>query len=85
MTSVWLRLEWVRVERGRIVLHIEIMQPIEITQHEPRPESRRAPFSRIVVDSYHASFELAMRGKEVAIMFKIVYSNLESAGGEFLS
>ena len=30
VTSVWLWLEWVRVERRGIVLHIEIVQPIEV-------------------------------------------------------
>ena len=30
VTPVWLWLEWVRIESGGIVLHIEIMQPIEI-------------------------------------------------------
>src|SRR6266480_3795700 len=84
LTPIWLRLEWVGVEGGRIVLHIEIMQPIEVTQHEPRPESRCAPFTRIAVDLCRASFEPAARGKEMAIMFKIVYPNLESSGGEFL-
>ena len=85
MTSVWLWLEWVRVERGRIVLHVEIVQPIEITQHESRSEPRRAPFTRIVVNSYGAPFEPATRGKEMAIMFKIVYPNFESVRREFFS
>jgi hypothetical protein len=26
-----------------------------------------------------------MRGKEAAVVFKVVYSNLETVGGEFLS
>ena len=43
------------------------------------------PFARITIDSYGAPFEAAMRGKEMAVMFKIVYSNLESLGGELLS
>ena len=84
VTAVRLWLEGVRVEGGRIVLHVEIMQPIEIAQHKPRPESRCPPFTRVVVDSYGASFESAMRGKEMAIMFKIVDPNFESAGGEVL-
>src|SRR5439155_21928210 len=85
LTPIWLRLEWVGVEGGRIVLHIEIMQPIEITQHEPRPESRCAPFTRIAVDPYGASFESTIRGKEMTIMLKIMYSDFEPPGRKFLS
>src|SRR4029077_1610628 len=76
--------EWIRIESGCIVLHVEIVQPIEITQHESRSESRRASFARIIVDSHGAALELATREKETAIVFKIVYPNLESTSGEFL-
>ena len=85
MTPVWLWLEWVRVERGGIVLHIEIMQPVKIAQHEPRPEPDRSPLSDVAIDSRSMPFEVAMRGKEPAIVFKVVYSDFESVGGEFLS
>jgi len=44
-----------------------------------------APFTRVVVDSYGASFESAMRGKEVAIVFEVVYPHFESAVSELLS
>ena len=53
------------------------MQPVKITQHEPGPESGGAPFTRIAVDFYGASFEPTMRGKQVTIMVKIMYTNLE--------
>src|SRR6266699_78136 len=85
VTSIGLRLKRVRIKGRCVVLHIEGVQPIEITQHEPRPESRCAPFTRVAVDLCRASFEPAVRGKEMAIMFKIVYPDLESSGGEFLS
>jgi hypothetical protein len=65
-------------------LHVEIVQPIEITQHESRSESRRSPLARVAVDSHGAALELATREKETAIMFKVVYANLESTGCEFL-
>ena len=57
MASVWLWLEWVRVECRGIVLHIEIMQPIEIAQHEARSESRGSPFTCVAVDSLGTPFE----------------------------
>jgi hypothetical protein len=84
MAALGLRFEWIRIESGRIVLHVEVVQPIEITQHEPRSESRRSPLARIGVDSRGVPNELATRGKEMAIVFKIVYANLEAVGSEFL-
>jgi hypothetical protein len=38
----------------------------------------------MAVDSRRAALELATRGKEMAIVFKIVYPNLEAVGSEFL-
>ena len=60
VTSVWLRLKWVRVERGCIVLHVEIIQPIEIAQHEPRSKSRYPPFTCIADNSLGAAIEPAV-------------------------
>src|SRR5262249_52906416 len=85
VTPVWLWLEWVRVEGGGIVLHVEIMQPIKIAQHKNRPESPGAPFTCIAVDSRGAFFKSATRGKQMAVMFKIVYTYFESAASELFS
>jgi len=82
--ALGLRFEWIRIESGRIVLHVEVVQPIEITQHEPRSESRRSPLARISIDSRGVPREPATRGKEMAVVFKIVYPNLEAVGSEFL-
>ena len=84
MAPLGLRFEWIRVESGRIVLHVEIVQPIEITQHESRSESRRSPLARIAIDFRRAAFEPATRGKEVTIVFKIVYANFEPVGRQLL-
>ena len=31
VAALGLRFEWIRIESGRIVLHVEVVQPIEIT------------------------------------------------------
>src|SRR5207248_1443714 len=84
VAALGLRFEWIRIESGRIVLHVEVVQPIEITQHESRSESRRSPLARISVNFGRVPHELATRGKEMAIVFKIMYTNLEAVGSEFL-
>src|SRR5205823_9313205 len=80
VASVWLWFERVRIESGRIVLHVEVMQPVKVAQHESGPESGGTPFTRVAVDLYGASFKSTMRGKQVTIMFKIMYAHLESFG-----
>src|SRR5882724_5038894 len=84
MAALGLGFEWIRIKSGGIVLHVELVQPIEVTQHESRSESRRFPLARISIDFGGVPREPATRGKEMAIVFKIVYPNLEAVGSEFL-
>ena len=61
------------------------MQPIQVMQHEARPESGRAPFIDIVVDMSGLTGELAARCKEMTIVLEIVHAYFKSVAGKLFS
>ena len=49
--AVGLRLERIGVERRRVVQDVQVLQPVEVVQHEGRAKADRAPVVQVVVDS----------------------------------
>ena len=78
ITSFGLRLKRVGIERGRIILNIQLMEPIQLVQHEPGPKSYSVPVAQVAVDAHGSPAKLAARRKKPAVVFKVVYSHLES-------
>src|SRR5215472_8568993 len=80
MPAFGLRLEWVRVECGCIVLHIEIVQPIEIVQHETGPKTSRFPIAQVAIDPRGVAVEPIPGRKQPTIMSEVVNADLEPIG-----
>ena len=78
MAPFGLRLEWVSVERGHVIVDIQRMQPLQIMKHETRPEPDGAPIFQVMVNSGRAAIELAAGREKPAIMSEIVDSYLEA-------
>src|ERR1700730_10570243 len=85
MAPLRLWLKGIGIESGSIVLDVEIVQPIQLMQHEARPESGRAPLIDIMVDMRGLTSELTARCKKVTIVLEIVHAYFKSVAGKLFS
>jgi len=73
-----LRLEGIAVESGGIISDVEVMQPLEIVEHEAGTKANRAPLVKVMVDVSGLASEFPARGEKVAVVMQIVNADFES-------
>src|SRR5262245_24235685 len=76
---LWLRLEWISVERGRVVLNLEVVYPFQVPQHESRPETHRSPIFQVLVNPFCLLGEDFAILEKFPVMMEIVHADLKSA------
>jgi hypothetical protein len=74
--------EGIGIESGGIVGDIEVMEPIEIVEHEPGAKADGVPGVEVVIDAGGFFEELFFGGVEFSIMMEVMNSDLEATGGE---
>ena len=67
--SLWLGFERVGIKCRRIILNIQLVKPIQLTQHERRSETYRSPFCQIMVDPRGPLVEFAPGFKKPTVVF----------------
>jgi hypothetical protein len=77
--SIGLRFERVGVERRRVIKNVEIMQPLEVMQHERGAESGCIPFVDVAVNPARAFGEMFSRTIEFGIVVQILDADFKSA------
>ena len=76
--AIWLGFERICIERGTVVLDVEISQPIEVSEHETGTEPRSTPFFQITIDLLRFALEVRPGGVEFAIVMQVVDADLKS-------
>jgi len=79
--SVWLGFKRIGVEGRGIVADVELLYPLQVPEHEGRPETDRVPFFQIIVDLLSLSAKAFRRGEEVAVMMQVMNTDFETAVG----
>src|ERR1039457_4386352 len=77
--SIRLGLEGIRVKRGAIVLHAELVQPRQLVLHQRRAKSAGIPLPEILIDPRRFPCEFGLGVIEFSIVVQTVYSDFESA------
>ena len=83
MPAFRLGLERVGIERRGIVLDLQLVEPIEVLQHETGPESVGIPLLQMLIDAHRLPFKSGEGGKKMPIVPEIVNSDFKPIGGEF--
>lgn len=73
-----LRLEGIRVEGGHVIQDIEVMQPVQLAEHEARAEADRTPLAEIAVDAFRLAAETFSRLIQVPVVVEVVHAHLKS-------
>ena len=68
MSPFRLRLEWVGIKGRSVVLDLEIVQPVEIVQHEAGAKGGGVPIIQIAIDLLCFGGEIAAGMKEPSIV-----------------
>src|SRR5438093_63705 len=76
--SVHRHVVWIGIESRCVVLHIEIVEPIQIMKHEAGSKPYRAPILQVLVDPESVVLEFPLTLVELAVVIKIVNTDLES-------
>jgi hypothetical protein len=84
MTPLRLRFKGIGVEGGGIVSNVQLMQPIQLMQHESGSEPNRSPLAKIIVNSRCAAFKLSSRREKPAVVPKVVNADLKTLIYQFL-
>ena len=61
INAVRLRLKWVRVESGRVVQDIQLMQPVEPVVHESGAKTHDLPVGQVSIDFLRVVSENGLR------------------------
>jgi hypothetical protein len=85
VTALGLRLEWIRIECRCIVCNLQLVQPVQLVQHERRSKSYRSPVSEAAVNANRFPPELPFRSIEPPVVSKIVDPYLKAILRQFLS
>ena len=77
--AVGLRFKRVGVKGGSIVRYIEVMQPIQLMEHESRSETDSAPVFQVPVYSKGLLSEHSMAAIELTVVAQVVYRHFKAA------
>src|SRR5262249_6169897 len=75
--SVGLRLERIVLEGRGVVLDVQLLEPLEIVAHEAGTEANGVPGFQVLIDSSGLLPERLVRRVELAVVMKIVDTDLE--------
>ena len=78
MRPIRLGLEWVRVECGRVIKHIQFVNPFQIPQHEPRPKTFGVPLTQEMVDPFGARLKSLLRLEELSVVTMVMHAHFET-------
>src|SRR4029077_8013742 len=73
-----LRFKGVSVEGGSVVTNVEIMQPVEIMQHETRTKSRCSPIAEIMIDLDRFTGEISATLEQPSVVPQVVNPHLKT-------
>ena len=85
MAPFRLRLEWVGIEGRHVILDIELMQPVEVVEHESRAKTNCLPILEISIDPNRVFPEFSRRTKQSAVVSQVVHAYLETVLEQFLA
>ncbi len=70
--------EWIRVKGRAVVIDIQIMEPIELAQHEAGSEPFGLPLVKVVINAPRLGMETGTRTIELPIVLEIMDSDFKS-------
>jgi hypothetical protein len=80
--SVGLGFEGVGVEGGTVVLDVEVVEPIELTEHEPGAEPDDVPVVEVTVDVLGVITEGIAGSEQFAVVMEVMDADFEPVVGE---
>ncbi|PYT04991.1 MAG: hypothetical protein DMF60_13445, partial [Acidobacteria bacterium] len=83
--ALWLRLERIGVERGTVVFDLQVVQPIQIVEHEGRPKTKGVPVLKIAVDARSAFAENPSGVKKLPVVVQVVNANFKTVARQFFA
>src|SRR5437763_12827019 len=85
VTALGLGFEWIRIKCRCVICNVQLVQPVELVQHERRSKSHRCPLSKIAINANGVPPELPVRLVEASVVSKVMDRNLKVILRQFLS
>src|SRR5438874_8718009 len=85
VTALGLGFEWIRIKCRCVICNVQLVQPVELVQHERRSKSYRSPLSNIAINASGVPPELFVRLVEPSVVSKVMDPNLKPILRQFLS
>src|SRR5580765_1675944 len=85
VTALRLRLERICIKCRCVICNVQLVQPVELVQHERRSKSHRSPLSNIAINANGVPPKLLVRLVEPSVVSKVMDPNLKAILSKFLS